>query len=474
MGRFAMNKVILPSREAFSPKALIDVLDDADPPAANSLLFFNSPNPPDRHAPIRLFGVPHFLNPTIPQRGASRSEQGKAPDIAILTEANASKLLAHRLGAGAAAIIPVIDATRRGRRTQDNRRADITIDSTGAQAIDEAIQLLRPAVHRLRSLPHEILNCPDPRMTLLARLFVRDRALVPRCDIRARTTFAYDDQAAVPGAVVFAEQLVALGLLERTFFDKVTICPHCSSARMTVREYCSGCGSANVVEQPVIHHMKCAYQGPERDFRRGDDLVCPKCLQQLKNFNVDYDRPGSICVCLSCGHLSAEPNVGFICLDCLSRVGARDVDSKTIYAYELTEAGRACVASGSPLPEPLADSVGAKIREFAQRHFAQHQPSCILFARLRRPPGMPDRSDAWRQICTLFGRMMRECFTPETEIIESPPNFLALLTGDRKEEVEAQLPEIRERLERYLALAPTLDLAVFASHEIPGLSGPTS
>ncbi len=65
---------------------------------------------------------------------------------------------------------------------------------------------------------------------------------------------------------------------------------------------------------------------------------------------------------------------------------------------------------------------------------------------------------------------MRECFVPETEIVEAPPIFLALLGRDRKAEVERSMPQIRERLERHLSLAPVIELAVFSPDEVPGIA----
>jgi len=427
--------------------------------------------PQREHAFIRISGVPRRLDETMLSGEISETRPDQRPEIAILNETNAGALLARRLSPGVAAIIPVVDATCRGRGTADHRRSDMAIDRAARFEIEEAVQALHPIVRRVRSLPRAIMETDDPRLMLLARLFVRDRALTPRSEVRARTTFVYDDEAVIPGAARFAEELTALGLMERKFVDKTTVCPHCASARMTVREHCSRCGVANIVEEPIVHHMKCGQQGPERDFRRGLDLVCPKCLQQLKNFSVDYDRPGSIGVCLSCGHLSTEHRVGFLCLDCGSRVEARDADNKTIYAYDLTAAGRACVSGGAPLPEARDFSVGARIGAFVRRHAAIGRPCSILFARLGKPPEMPHSGDAWRQTCAFFGQIMRECFVPETEIVEASPVFLALLANDRKAEVERYLPQIRERLERHLALAPVLQLAVFSPDEVPGIAG---
>ena len=71
----------------------------------------------------------------------------------------------------------------------------------------------------------------------------------------------------IPGAARFAEELTDLGLMERKFADKTTVCPHCASARMTVREHCSRCGCANIVEEPIVHHLKCGGSVPRTGFQ---------------------------------------------------------------------------------------------------------------------------------------------------------------------------------------------------------------
>ncbi len=97
---------------------------------------------------------------------------------------------------------------------------------------------------------------------LLARLAVRDRAMTARRDPSLKEIVAYADDTAVGGALHQAETLARMGLLERRFFEKVQCCPSCSSSRLLVREECSKCRSADVVEEPIIHHLRCGYQGP--------------------------------------------------------------------------------------------------------------------------------------------------------------------------------------------------------------------
>jgi hypothetical protein len=363
-----------------------------------------------------------------------------------------------------AATVSVIDAVR-PKSSLPSRRADTSITSASPSLLVEAVTMLIPLVERRRALPRSVLEGDDPRLALLARLHVRDRAMEPRRDPRSRDTVVYDDEAALAGARRHAEALVAMGLMERRFADMLTVCPRCDSARMTARECCGACGSADVGDQPVIHHMTCAYQGPERDFRREAGLSCPKCRKPLQQFSCDYDRPGTVCVCQTCGHASTDASVRFTCLDCGSEVEARDVGTRPVHAYALTAAGTDCVTEGAALPPDGGDKLYEELNAFVTRLDKKGRPYCILAARLRPPTGTPERGRAWLQTVAFFGVLMRECFTLDTVIVERGATFYALLDGDSKGDVDKELPVIRRRLERHLTLAPRIDIAVYDPNE---------
>jgi hypothetical protein len=293
----------------------------------------------------------------------------------------------------------------------------------------------------------------------------------PRRDPSVKETVSYDDEIAVPGALVLAEQLVGLGLMERRFFDMRSVCPYCNSARLAVRERCISCGSADVADQTVLHHMRCGYQGPEGDFFEPNKvgvLKCPKCTRRLEEFSIDYDRPGTVCVCRACGRTSGDTTVEFGCLDCDADIASANIDSRSVYAYSLTEAGHACVISGSSAilaaPEPQR-TAGTSIRSFLNRHANLGHRSCILSVRLRETDGVPSRSRSWRQSRSFFAAILRECFTTEAEIVATPSTFFVLISRDGKHDVESALPEIRGRLERHFAVKPTMEFAIFTPDE---------
>ena len=67
------------------------------------------------------------------------------------------------------------------------------------------------------------------------------------------------------------------------------------------RSTCRACGSTQVVVVPVIHHMACAYVGPEYDFdREGEGYRCPKCHRELADEAQDWEVVGSSARCSRC------------------------------------------------------------------------------------------------------------------------------------------------------------------------------
>ena len=77
--------------------------------------------------------------------------------------------------------------------------------------------------------------------------------------------------------------------------DKILVCPCCEGVP-TFRQGCGCCGSAMTAPDVLIHHYACAHIASEAQFRKGDDLVCPKCRQTNLVAGSDFEavagRPG--------------------------------------------------------------------------------------------------------------------------------------------------------------------------------------
>ena len=112
----------------------------------------------------------------------------ESPDIVVLTQQKAALLIEKRLRQAVAATIPILDLSGADGRCNSNRqRCDAYIRSSNKALVANGLAMMSPLVRRFRNLPTSVLMSPDPRVHLLARLFVRDRTLEPERDPHTHT-----------------------------------------------------------------------------------------------------------------------------------------------------------------------------------------------------------------------------------------------------------------------------------------------
>ena len=222
----------------------------------------------------------------------------------------------------------------------------------------ETVRSLVQSFHQRRGELHRDLTMTaDLGEKLLGRMFVSNRKLAAAYDGSEASLVCYNLPLGNIDVVREAEKQLKNGFLRREFFDRFHFCYRCSSARMHVREECPECRSPELREEQYMHHFRCAYQGIESDFRRGDKLICPKCRQELSHFSVDYDKPGAVMLCGRCNHTSSEPAIGFVCLDCSAHVDSDAAAARDTFSYELTEEGTAFLQMGRALRGPAQQSM---------------------------------------------------------------------------------------------------------------------
>lgn len=421
----------------------------------------------------RLLVLPDARTPEGAPAGMSHVARGEVPDAVVLTEAGADAAISAWMSAAAAAVVPVIDACG-----AYAGRADATLATLSGLGLGEAVSALRPVSLRVQQLPEAFFRSRDPKQQLLARLAVRERDMGATRDPGSRDVIRYADDAAVPGALAHAEALTRVGLLTKRFFEKVQCCPGCSSARLIVREECNKCRSANIVEEPIIHHLRCGFQGPVRDFEQGRDLICPKCTQHLEHFSVDYDKPGNLQICGDCGHVTGEPEVGFKCLDCDDRFEANRARTRLYHDYVLTEAGRETAFNpplGAPALEQGAPGELATLRDRLQRFIRARrrldQPGAALLIKLDAEGQVLHQlgEKAFRSAVALFATILREVFERDVDIVEADTTFLVLIAGQDAGAVAAVLPDIRRELTQHLAHDLAAQFHVLALTDIEAL-----
>jgi hypothetical protein len=66
---------------------------------------------------------------------------------------------------------------------------------------------------------------------------------------------------------------------------------------------CPGCGAGGVDFFPVLHHLICAYVGPEYDFiPAAVGYTCPKCRRAIGSDDHACEIVGTSARCRHCGH----------------------------------------------------------------------------------------------------------------------------------------------------------------------------
>ena len=128
--------------------------------------------------------------------------------------------------------------------------------------------------------------------------------------------------------------------LTKQLADRVNLCRSCSSSYLHFSETCHKCKSIDIESESLIHHFRCAYIGPESDFKQDEDIfMCPKCDKVLRHIGVDYDKPSEIINCNSCNHQSQQSAIKASCVDCGTDNDLAKLYTKEVVNLKLTAEG---------------------------------------------------------------------------------------------------------------------------------------
>jgi CheY-like chemotaxis protein len=404
----------------------------------------------ERHSPLEELGYNFLTWPGDIDTGrlSARAMQASLGDPrfdGILVKAPVSvEDLAALWNAKALYMLPIIDLTGTLGRIADVAGSELTALDQGV--LDKVIH----AFHDRRVHLHRDLQfSTELGEQLIGRLYVSNRPLTPSYDPLVTWLASYDVALSTPVIAREAEALCERGLLRREFFDKFHVCPRCDSLRLHVREECAQCHSSDLDEEQYLHHFRCAYQGPEREFRHGDRLVCPKCRHELTHFGFDYDRPGSMVVCQACGHAASEPAVGFVCLDCHTHVDGDVAPIRDLYTYHLTDHGIGFAEHGysilgsashalrfADLPLELVVALNAAAKKYNEE---REQFTLInIFYENEREIVAQHGARAFAKTRDLFIENLRAALGEAGLLVKGRPHDYALLAGVSPEQAKGQ------------------------------------
>lgn len=347
--------------------------------------------------------------------------------------------------------------------------ADVCCADASPVSLRHAIDELLRVIETLRGLPSGVTDADDDATLLLARVYGRGGTLRPVYDGARPSLLLYRAAGLLEAPWAIADRLCQSGWFERTFFDRLHVCPRCASSRLNVREECSACRSPQLAEADFIHHFRCGFQAIERHFVRsevqGEALICPKCRRRLRHFGVDYDRPGSAHVCLSCDHVDAHTAIGFVCVDCGTHSDGAKVGIRDWHSYTLTVAGEQRLLSGDLRSLRTEATDHASRAQSLAEHWMRIQsrygrPSVVLRVDFLRAAAVRDEhgerylAAARRQAIEIVRGELRD-----TDLmIEAPESLLVVLPETEPRAADAPCRRLRERLSSLLAVDLGLDI----------------
>ena len=405
-------------------------------------------------------------------RGMRATLPGASFDAVLVTRRATVSDLAVLWKTRSLHVLPVIDLAGGLGRAAD-------FDGTGParERIEKVRTLVEGFLDRRERLHRDLLATDDLGERLLGRIFVSGQALSPFYEACDPSLVGYSTVLASRLVATEAQKLASAGFLSPTFFDRVHQCPGCDASQFNIREECPACRSADLVEEAYLHHYKCAYQGPESDFHVGDELVCPKCRQTLAFFGSDYDKPGTMIQCHSCGHATSEPAVGFVCLRCGHHADGDAVRAHDVYGYELTDKARDFLEAGNaylgftqktlrfaelPLDLVVALNEGARLFNDAGTPFALLDIAYGNEREIEREHGPRQ----FAQIRTMFLENLASLLPDEAKVVKGQSYDFALLRATDPATLRRSVADLCARSSSALRLDPGATITVFGPEDL--------
>ncbi|MFP3984992.1 MAG: hypothetical protein ACLFU9_03365 [Candidatus Bathyarchaeia archaeon] len=153
----------------------------------------------------------------------------------------------------------------------------------------------------------------------------------------------------------FLAKLNKVGILEKELYDKALFCPHCGSPKISIHYDCPHCKSFNVRKSSLIEHLQCGYIDAEERFKKGEQLVCPKCGKKLSKPEVDYRKAGIWCTCSNCKKSFDVPVPSHTCRSCHKNFIFEDAQYEDVYSYKLSETAKQEASLGWILVAPIKE-----------------------------------------------------------------------------------------------------------------------
>ncbi len=227
--------------------------------------------------------------------------------------------------------------------------------------------------------------------------FTRDRVLNPIKDRNSIIGYTYPilslslEEEQAKSEINAIEEALDKEFFQPEFVDRMHLCGNCYGGFLNYKETDPVSGSANLVTESLVHHFSCAYIGPQSDFIRGDQMVCPKCNKTLRHIGVDYDKPSVMYRSLDNDNYFQEPEMKAECMNCGLQNEIEGLVQYDVFNLTLTDKGiqEAIQPKGSQSSKEIVyngyitySTFGTYLKFEIERIKTANLPSCIGLIRL--------------------------------------------------------------------------------------------
>jgi hypothetical protein len=356
-------------------------------------------------------------------------------------------------------------------------RADVVVNEPTTAALALAISTLEPLAARIAGLPRQPLGVDRDGLVALGLAYTRNRPIEARWQPKSADLIEYPLLLGINNARAVLERLADGGLLRRRFFERLYVCQHCGSSQLHAREVCLGCHSSHLSEHSLVHHYSCGFQAKQAAFEDRDGYVCPKCHKQLRHYGVDYDKPGLVISCQSCGETMADPEVGFICAGCGSYTSSENAGQRDWYHYDLLPDGLAALRAGQLPHSGLTNShndysvrdfrlIAAKILSVARRY---ERPLTAL--RLTLDADLLGRLDrkSTLDVCQFVREIVVHCIRESDMVASLPTGIVVCFNETSSARANVALDRIRQRVAGAVRIGFNFEIEVFEGEYVGNL-----
>jgi len=130
----------------------------------------------------------------------------------------------------------------------------------------------------------------------------------------------------------FLDNLVRLDILEKTFYESVSECPHCESTTITIHNKCPKCKSHDVDKTSLTEHIPCGNIDQKNMYLENH---CPKCGELL--LEGQYRNMGRWFVCRECGERFENLELELICRNCMKNFSLKESTLAEFPKYSLNK-----------------------------------------------------------------------------------------------------------------------------------------